>query len=322
MRVSALFTFITRPSFFVSYAREEGATVEPIVKILRAANRKVFFDQDSIRPGSNWRIALHDALDKAKAVFLFWSKNAAESAEVEREWRAALEGRKAILSVLLDNTPLPPELRPFQWIDARKAQLNISSELPGLAQVDHQVTARVARSNLRVALNYVMLALLVSVGTGLWTRPSYEQIATRQISPALSQITFSRQDDETRMTRAPIINTPLARSGIRYFLNSGTASLERLSSRDRDHLLITVRLRGSYHEEHFRGNPGDINNRISHRHEPTGLVDLAFERGERGWAMQSSVARDFIAEARAQQMMIEAGLPKVKDALLGAIPAR
>jgi hypothetical protein len=282
----------------------------------------VFFDQDSISPGADWKTALEAGLNKAKAIFLFWSRNAAESMEVEREWRAALNGKKIVVPVLLDNTPLPVELRRYQWIDATNAHLIISAVQPTLAEVDHKVVARVIRWNLRVAFNYIMLALVVGFSTWFLVRPSYDQIATQQISRALSQVTFSRLDDETQMKRDPIFHTALARSGIRYFLDSGTATLERLSSRDRDHLLITVRLRGSYHEEHFRGNPGDINNKTVNRHEPTGLIDLAVENREKGWEVTSSVPRDFKAEARAQQMIIEAGVPKVKAAILEAIPPR
>src|SRR3954471_5788463 len=128
MSLAALFTFVRRPSFFVSYAREEAPIVQPIVQILRAAGRKVFFDQDSIRPGSDWRNALQDAIEKATGMFLFWSRNAAESPAVRREWQAALDGRKAVVPVLLDHTQLPPELRRYQWIDARGARLDLDSK--------------------------------------------------------------------------------------------------------------------------------------------------------------------------------------------------
>jgi len=52
-------------------------------------------------------------------VVVFWCDHASRSNEVAKEWKAAIEQEKDLLPLLLDATPLPPELGEFQWIDFR-----------------------------------------------------------------------------------------------------------------------------------------------------------------------------------------------------------
>ncbi len=44
---------------------------------------------------------------------------ASKSIEVSNEWKEAIEQKKDLLPLLLDETPLPPQLSEFQWIDFR-----------------------------------------------------------------------------------------------------------------------------------------------------------------------------------------------------------
>lgn len=104
---------------FISYSRLDRNIIAPIVELLRIADTSVFRDEDSVRPGKKWLIAIHESLNSCRTVVLFWSAAAAESKWVESEYQKAIELNKDIVPVLLDDTPLIEELCQYQWIDFR-----------------------------------------------------------------------------------------------------------------------------------------------------------------------------------------------------------
>ena len=104
---------------FVSYSHADASLVAPVVKLLRVNKSLVFQDIDDIEPGKTWRSEIAKALAEAHLVVVFWCDHASRSNEVSKEWKAAVEQKKDLLPLLLDATPLPPELHEFQWIDFR-----------------------------------------------------------------------------------------------------------------------------------------------------------------------------------------------------------
>ncbi|MGH8729726.1 MAG: TIR domain-containing protein [Burkholderiales bacterium] len=66
-----------------------------------------------------WRSEIARGLAESHMVVVFWCDHASRSDEVSKEWNAAIEQKKDLLPLLLDATPLPPELGEFQWIDFR-----------------------------------------------------------------------------------------------------------------------------------------------------------------------------------------------------------
>jgi hypothetical protein len=101
---------------FVSYARVDRLAVEPAVDLLRAGGVEVFVDVLSIGFGERWNDVLNDALARCERVLVFWSRAAAASEWVDREWRSALAMGKKIVPTLLDRTPLPAELAEFHAV--------------------------------------------------------------------------------------------------------------------------------------------------------------------------------------------------------------
>ncbi len=84
-------------------------------RVLRADDREVFFDQDSIRAGDTWPDVLREEVDRADRVWLGWSKYAAQSDWVRREYTAALAKGDGHLRIdRLDDTPLPDDLKDIQ----------------------------------------------------------------------------------------------------------------------------------------------------------------------------------------------------------------
>jgi TIR domain len=78
---------------FASYASPDRAEVLRRVQGIQAAGTQVFLDIINLRTGQDWEKALSQEIDASDGFFLFWSRRAAESEWVEREWRYALQRR-------------------------------------------------------------------------------------------------------------------------------------------------------------------------------------------------------------------------------------
>ena len=78
---------------FVSYShKDKQRVVDQLVAIQSVAPKMRFWmDNQSMTAGENWRGAIASAIKRADVFLLFWSNNARSSAEVEKEWRYALE---------------------------------------------------------------------------------------------------------------------------------------------------------------------------------------------------------------------------------------
>jgi hypothetical protein len=110
-----------RPTIFVSYSHIDGRLVGPVVALLRASQALVFLDADGLQPGKKWRGQLEAAIQDARVVVVFWCHHARASNEVRKEYEAAIAQQKDVLPLLIDDTPLPPELAEYQYIDFREA---------------------------------------------------------------------------------------------------------------------------------------------------------------------------------------------------------
>jgi len=103
---------------FISYCHEDAQYVSPIVDIISASRPDlVFQDTKAIVKGKKWGPQLQEALDEASLVIVFWCKHSAHSQYVKDEYEKAIQTRKDILPVLLDDCDLDPHLADYQWID-------------------------------------------------------------------------------------------------------------------------------------------------------------------------------------------------------------
>jgi len=107
------------PRVFISYARHDLSTIEPLESALLSHDIAVWRDQERIYGGQQWPKAIGEAIAAHDYVLLVWSKSAAQSHFVEFEWNSAIALRKTILPCVLDDTPLPPALSAINAIDAR-----------------------------------------------------------------------------------------------------------------------------------------------------------------------------------------------------------
>jgi tetratricopeptide (TPR) repeat protein len=100
---------------FASYAHEDWREVLARVAGIEKVGVKVFLDSHDIRSNEKWRDRIHQEIDDSDVLYLFWSRHAKESKEVEHEWRYGLQrrGEDFIDPVpLVDprEVPPPPEL--------------------------------------------------------------------------------------------------------------------------------------------------------------------------------------------------------------------
>lgn len=111
-------------SAFASYSSENCVDVLRRVQGMRALrpDMDIFMDVMSLRAGQNWQAKLEQHVPTKDMFLLFWSRDAARSEWVEREWRMALEkrGLEYIHPVPLDGVhmvPVPRELAALHFND-------------------------------------------------------------------------------------------------------------------------------------------------------------------------------------------------------------
>jgi len=106
----------------ISYSRHDQPLVRAIVSLLKTALRNIekaiYWDGD-FEPGDPWFEQIREHIDAAPQLFVFWCWRSATSEQVRREFEYAFERHKRVVPVLLDSTPLSPELAPIHGIDLR-----------------------------------------------------------------------------------------------------------------------------------------------------------------------------------------------------------
>jgi TIR domain len=141
-------------SVFISYSHKDRKLVQPVVALLRGTVASVFHDVNEIRPGKKWRHEIQAALRAVDLVVLFWCVHSSRSEEVKKECTLALSCAKDVMPLLLDSTPLPAELRVFEWVDFR--------DLVGrVHRSDERVVERLIQKPIRVILVFCGSLLLV-----------------------------------------------------------------------------------------------------------------------------------------------------------------
>ncbi len=107
-------------SAFLSYAREDMLAVTYILQALRKArpDMDLFFDLEKLRSGEHWEERLYDEILKRDRLFLCWSRHAALSEWVDKEWRymASSKGIEAIEPIPLEGPEECPVPEPLQGL--------------------------------------------------------------------------------------------------------------------------------------------------------------------------------------------------------------
>ena len=92
---------------FPSYSHKDDKIVERFEAYAEAFGDKYLLDVRQLRAGQCWKEELIQFIKKADIFQLFWSRNAAFSQYVQKEWQEALSERTT--------RPDPYFLRPVYW---------------------------------------------------------------------------------------------------------------------------------------------------------------------------------------------------------------
>lgn len=96
---------------FISYSRKDEETVSYIRNILEEHQIPYWIDKEGIFSGENYKEVIVDAIDVAKVVIFISSANSNASINVIRELGYAVQQRKTIIPVLLDDAPYAKSIR-------------------------------------------------------------------------------------------------------------------------------------------------------------------------------------------------------------------
>ena len=113
-----------RPSFthdvFISYARQDAERATQIAAALSRAGLSVFIDQEQVLAGERFEQEIERAIRGSRVMLVLWSESAAASEFTRREVALALErevAAGAVIPVLFERAPLPPELSHLHALD-------------------------------------------------------------------------------------------------------------------------------------------------------------------------------------------------------------
>lgn len=102
---------------FVSYAREDGDRVAPLVDLLEAYGCSVWWDR-RLAPGADFEREIDLALAEASCVIVALTQHAPESTWIRAE-SATGQGHGRVIPVLLDDVVIPLSLRAIHFADLR-----------------------------------------------------------------------------------------------------------------------------------------------------------------------------------------------------------
>lgn len=122
-----------RGAIFISYAREDGASVATLVRGLQDHGCVVWYDRERVEAGEHWHNSLEDEVKERCGLFLSVISRTTESTResyyhLERNWAAVRAERIAhdeefYLPVVVDETPLPPSREPRVFRPIQVTQL-------------------------------------------------------------------------------------------------------------------------------------------------------------------------------------------------------
>ena len=102
---------------FISYSRMNKGFALKLTKELKEAGFYVWLDQLDIPTGSRWDDELEKALDECEIFMVILTPDSISSENVKDEIGYAIDHKKRILPVLLEDAKIPLRLRRFQYVD-------------------------------------------------------------------------------------------------------------------------------------------------------------------------------------------------------------
>jgi hypothetical protein len=248
---------------FISYSRKDKEFALELARALKSAGHFVWLDQLDIPTGARWDDEVEKALRECDIFLIVMTAASISSENVKDEIGYAIDHRKRIIPVLLEECDVPLRLRRFQYVDftklkfdegVKRAKQLLESSLNSapipvppktLPEVKERSTAEIAtaspsspaqksaprRSRLGatgiVAFAVLICALPATYIGYLGVRGILTSIEATQNAEA-SQATFSSNSNVTQATNAPsetLVFTPSPSIATSGQTNSGTNPL-------------------------------------------------------------------------------------------------
>lgn len=124
-------------TIFFSYARDDQARALPIILLIEQAGFSVWWD-GLLEGGERFSRTTEDALDRAQAVVVLWSKTSAQSHWVHDEATRGRD-RRVLVPLSLDGSPPPLGFGQFQVIDLSRSKMNANDV--GIARMLRAIAA-------------------------------------------------------------------------------------------------------------------------------------------------------------------------------------
>ena len=96
---------------FISYSRRDTDEIDHLIGMLESAKHDVWVDTQDIRAGSQWQTSIVQAIVESDFFIIALSKNSAKSDNVRRELVIAVNQKKGIIPVCIQDVELPPEMQ-------------------------------------------------------------------------------------------------------------------------------------------------------------------------------------------------------------------
>jgi len=96
---------------FISYSRQDTATVDHIVSRLKSDGFEVWIDRANIKGGDLWTVAIVEAIDTADSFVLMLSPSSTASDNVRKEVQLAQDAKRKLFPLLIAAVTLPPQFR-------------------------------------------------------------------------------------------------------------------------------------------------------------------------------------------------------------------
>jgi len=219
----------------ISYSRADQLQVRQIITLLRASlrgvDRAVYWD-DQFEPGEPWFDQLKAHIDTSPLLFVFWCEHSYASEEVRKEFTYALQQKKLVVPVLLDDTPLVDELAPIHGIDLR-------------GSIRHGRPSRISR-----AIPVLGALLVALVATQYLWRHSTRSVEPAATTPSASVAVLEEPSDTQQLNSVSKRQLDALLERYRLISNSTLIEIESHAGAQADSETDAVRTVRRYLGEH------------------------------------------------------------------------
>ncbi|HEY9610556.1 toll/interleukin-1 receptor domain-containing protein [Allocoleopsis sp.] len=100
---------------FLSYSRHDEEIAHKLANFLNKYHN-IWFDKQDILAGDDWSLKIKQGINHCDVLLFLVSPNSLGSTYCAYEVKAAIQQKKTVIPLMLENTLLPPHLAKLQWV--------------------------------------------------------------------------------------------------------------------------------------------------------------------------------------------------------------